>query len=160
MILREMCEDDLGPVMEMEEDLFSPGWSRESFLDFLRRKDTLFLVAADDKEMHKASQDGHSADEKGNCILGYCGVLMVLDEGDVVNVAVRRDRQGEGIGSFLMRNLTELAARRGVKRLHLEVRRGNERAIGLYSRFGFRQDGLRRDYYTDPVEDAVLMTRE
>ncbi|MCD8153347.1 MAG: ribosomal protein S18-alanine N-acetyltransferase [Clostridiales bacterium] len=145
MILREMCEDDLGPVMEMEEDLFSPGWSRESFLDFLRRKDTLFLVAAD---------------EKGNCILGYCGVLMVLDEGDVVNVAVRRDRQGEGIGSFLMRNLTELAARRGVKRLHLEVRRGNERAIGLYSRFGFRQDGLRRNYYTDPVEDAVLMTRE
>ena len=76
MILREMLVEDLDKVMEIEEDLFAVPWTKEGYFTFLTRKDAMFLVV----------------EEKGE-ILGYCGLLMVLDEGDVTNVAVRRDRQ-------------------------------------------------------------------
>ena len=97
-------------------------------------------------------------EEKGR-IQGYCGLLTVLDEGDVTNVAVRRDRQREGIGNFLMESMIRLAEERGITMIHLEVRAGNETAIRLYERQGVVRDGLRKGYYTDPTEDAVLMTR-
>ena len=131
MILREMLVDDLDQVMEIEEELFSVPWTKEGFLTFLMKENAMFLVV----------------EEKGR-ILGYCGLLTVLDEGDVTNVAVRRDRQREGIGNFLMESM-----------IRLEVRAGNETAIRLYERQGFVRDGLRKAYYTDPTEDAVLMTR-
>ena len=141
MILREMLVDDLDQVMEIEEELFSVPWTKEGFLTFLMKENGMFLVV----------------EEKGR-ILGYCGLLTVLDEGDVTNVAVRRDRQREGIGNFLMESMIRLAEERGITMIHLEVRAGNETAIRLYERQGFVRDGLRKGYYTDPTEDAVLMT--
>lgn len=143
MILREMLVDDLEQVMDIENDLFAVPWTKEGYFTFLTREDAMFLVV----------------EEKGR-ILGYCGLLMVLDEGDVTNVAVRRDRQREGIGRFLMNSLLRLAAERGVTTVHLEVRESNKTALRLYERMGFVQDGIRRNYYTEPVEDAVLMTRK
>lgn len=83
MILREMLVDDLDQVMEIEQDLFHVPWTKEGFFTFLTRDDAMFLVV-----------------EEKEKILGYCGLLMVLDEGDITNVAVRRDRQKEGIGAF------------------------------------------------------------
>lgn len=77
----------------------------------------------------------------------------------MTNVAVRRDRQREGIGNFLMESMIRLAEERGITMIHLEVRAGNETAIRLYERQGFVRDGLRKGCYTDPTEDAVLMTR-
>lgn len=142
MILREMLIDDLEQVMEIERELFHVPWTREGFFTFLTREDAMFLVV-EEKEQ----------------ILGYCGLLMVLDEGDITNVAVRRDRQKEGIGNFLMESLIRLAAERGVTTIHLEVRIGNGRAIRLYERNGFTRDGIRKGYYSDPIEDALLMTR-
>lgn len=143
MILREMLVEDLDEVMGIENDLFAAPWTKEGYFTFLTRDDSMFLVV----------------EEKGH-ILGYCGLLMVLDEGDVTNVAVRRDRQREGIGHFLMDGLVRLAAERGITTIHLEVRESNGTARRLYERMGFVQDGIRRHYYTDPVEDAVLMTRK
>ena len=142
MILREMLVDDLDQVMEIEEELFSVPWTKEGFLTFLMKENGMFLVV-----------------EEKDRILGYCGLLTVLDEGDVTNVAVRRDRQREGIGNFLMGSMIRLAEERGITMIHLEVRAGNETAIRLYERQGFVRDGLRKGYYTDPTEDAVLMTR-
>lgn len=142
MILREMLVEDLDQVMEIEKELFSPPWTREGFFTYLTHKDAMFLVV----------------EEKGE-ILAYCGLLMVLDEGDITNVAVRPDRQREGIGHFLMDSLIRLAEEQGVTTIHLEVRVGNDTAIRLYERMGFTRDGIRKQYYTDPVEDALLMTR-
>lgn len=142
MMVREMLVEDLDQVMEIEQDLFSVPWTREGFFTFLTRDHAMFLVV----------------EEKGK-ILGYCGLLMVLDEGDITNVAVKRERQSEGIGNFLMESLIRLAADLGVKTIHLEVRAGNEKAIRLYERVGFNRDGIRKKYYTDPTEDAILMTR-
>lgn len=141
MILREMLVEDLDQVMKIEESLFAVPWTREGYFTFLTRENSMFLVV----------------EEKGE-ILGYCGLLMVLDEGDVTNVAVRGDRQREGIGNFLMESLIRLSREQGIRMLHLEVRAGNETAIRLYERLGFVRDGLRKAYYTDPVEDAILMT--
>lgn len=143
MILREMMIDDLDQVLEIEEELFSVPWTREGFFTFLTRDDSMFLVV-----------------EEKEKILGYCGLLMVLDEGDVLNVAVRKDRQREGIGNFLMESLIRLSGQLGISMIHLEVRKGNETAIRLYERLGFERDGIRKGYYTDPVEDAVLMTKK
>ena len=83
MILREMLVDDLEQVMKIETELFSPPWTKEGFFTYLTRKDAMFLVV----------------EEKGE-ILAYCGLLMVLDEGDITNVAVRPDRQREGNWAF------------------------------------------------------------
>lgn len=142
MTLREMTVEDLDQVMEIEQDLFHVPWTREGYFTFLTRNDAMFLVV----------------EEKGR-ILGYCGLLMVLDEGDVTNVAVRRDRQKEGIGNFLMESLIRLADGLGVRIIHLEVRESNERAIRLYERIGFEKDGIRKNYYENPVENAILMTK-
>ena len=143
MILREMLVEDLDQVMELEKKLFgAAAWSREGFFTYLTKPDAMFLVV----------------EEKGR-ILGYCGVLMVLGEGDITNVAVSPERQREGIGAFLVGSMIKLAAEQDCPVLHLEVRESNAVARRLYKRLGFQEDGLRKNYYTDPVEDAILMTR-
>lgn len=143
MTVREMLVEDLPKVMEIEEELFGgEAWTEEGFFAFLTKSNALFLVV-----------------EEKEKILGYCGLLMVLDEGDITNVAVRKERQREGIGHFLVDSLIRLAAELGVTTIHLEVRAGNKTAIRLYERMNFVRDGLRRNYYTNPTEDAVLMTR-
>ena len=141
MILREMLVEDLDQVMEIEKDLFSVPWTKEGFLTFVLKDNAMFLVVEDKGE-----------------IVGYCGLLMVLDEGDITNVAIKRTRQNEGIGGFLMQSLIRLAGERGITTIHLEVRTGNSGAIRLYERSGFTRDGIRKGYYSDPVEDALLMT--
>ena len=142
MVLREMLVDDLEQVMKIENELFSPPWTREGFFTYLTRRDAMFLVV----------------EEKGE-ILAYCGLIMVLDEGDITNVAVRPDRQREGIGYFLVDSMLKMAEITGIHIVHLEVREGNATARRLYERLGFKEDGLRKNYYTDPTENAVLMTK-
>lgn len=142
MTFREMLVEDLNQVMEIENDLISPPWTREGFFTFLLKDENMFFVV----------------EEKGQ-ILGYCSMQTVLDEGDILNVAVTRDRQKEGIGYFLVDSMLMLAAARGIHIVHLEVRESNGSARRLYQRLGFKEDGFRKNYYTEPVENAVLMTK-
>lgn len=140
--IREMQLDDLDQVMVIENENFSSPWTETGFFTFLIRQDALFLVAEEEKK-----------------ILGYCGVVMVPDEGDITNVAVAKERQNQGIGKMLVEELVKKSREAGVTQLYLEVRKSNERAIHVYEKMGFVQNGLRKDYYEDPVEDAVLMKR-
>ena len=142
MTFREMLVEDLDQVMEIENDLISPPWTREGFFLFFLKDENMFFVV----------------EEKGQ-ILGYCSMQTVLDEGDILNVAVTRDRQKEGIGYFLVDSMLMLAAARGIHIVHLEVRESNGSARRLYQRLGFKEDGFRKNYYTEPVENAVLMTK-
>ena len=142
MTFREMLVEDLDQVMEIENDLISPPWTREGFFTFLLKDENMFFVV----------------EEKGQ-ILGYCSMQTVLDEGDILNVAVTRDRQKEGLGYFLVDSMLMLAAARGIHIVHLEVRESNGSARRLYQRLGFKEDGFRKNYYTEPVENAVLMTK-
>lgn len=142
IVVREMTPNDLEQVWEIEKELFSVPWTKEGFLTYLLKSEALFLVAEEKEE-----------------ILGYCGILMVLDEGDITNVAVKPSRQREGIGKLLLKSLLLLTGERGICQIHLEVRESNAQAIRLYEREGFVRDGLRKNYYTDPTENAILMTR-
>lgn len=140
--IREMQIDDLEEVMEIENNNFSKPWTETGFFSFLIRNDTLFLVA-----------------EKNENICGYCGVVMVTDEGDITNVAVSKQYQNQGIGGMLVDELIHRTKEAGVTRLFLEVRASNRPAIHLYQKKGFEQNGIRKNYYEAPVEDALLMMR-
>lgn len=140
--IRQMEIEDIDEVAAIEESLFSASWSPAGFFSFLLRDDTLFLVA----------------EEEGG-IIGYCGVVMVLDEGDITNVAVSVNHQGRGIGRQLVEAMIAKALERGVEHLHLEVRQSNERARTLYQKLGFQEVGLRKGYYEAPAEDGILMRR-
>ena len=141
MTLREMTVADLDSVAAIEETLMSPPWSKEGFFSFMTREEALFFVV-----------------EERAHILAYCGMLTVLDEADITNVVVCRQRQREGIGHFMLDGAMRLAMERGIRLFHLEVRAGNRPAIRLYENLGFVRDGLRKDYYTNPTEDAILMS--
>lgn len=141
--IREMQLDDLEQVMEIENENFSRPWTETGFFTFLIRQDTLFLVAQENDE-----------------ILGYCGVVMVQDEGDITNVSVKKEKQNQGIGNRLVQELIAKTKEQGITRLFLEVRESNQRAIHVYEKAGFVQNGLRKNYYEDPVEHAVLMMHE
>lgn len=142
MKIREMQIDDLEAAISIEEELFSQPWTAEGFFSFWLRADALFFVA-----------------EEAGEVVGYCGVLMVLDQGDVINVGVRQKWQRRGIGQSLMEVLIRETASRGVTTLFLEVRISNQAAISLYESLGFRQVGLRKGYYQDPMEDGITMCR-
>ncbi len=140
--IREMEFTDLEEILDIENALFSVPWSENGFFSFLLRNDTLFLVA----------------EEEGS-IVGYCGAVMVINEGDITNVAVSPNRQGRGIGRQLVQAMIQRTQDKGVTQLHLEVRASNQRAISLYQSLGFERVGVRPGYYEEPVEDGILMNR-
>ena len=92
-------------------------------------------------------------------VLGYCGLYMAADEGEVINVAVAKASQGKGIASRLMDALLDEGHARGVHRFFLEVRVSNDAAIRLYEKYGFKKQGIRKHFYILPDEDAYLMNR-
>lgn len=140
--IRQMEIEDIDKVVAIEESLFSAPWSSVGFFSFLMREDTLFLVAEEERD-----------------IIGYCGVVMVLDEGDITNVAVSTSFQSRGIGRQLVEAMITKTLERGVQRLHLEVRQSNEKARALYQKLGFQEIGIRKGYYDSPTEDGILMCR-
>ena len=91
--------------------------------------------------------------------MGYVGMMCVLDEGYIANVAVSPDWRRQGIGDALIAELLRRAVSRELAFVTLEVRAGNEAAKALYAKHGFVPVGLRKKYYASPTEDAVLMTK-
>lgn len=144
MNIQEMTWDNLEQVAAIERENFSVPWTETGFFTYLMREDALFLVAKDEQEQ----------------ILGYCGVLMAIDEGDITNISVKKEMQGTGIGTALLNELFVQTKERGVHTLFLEVRESNLRALALYEKQGFVRMGIRKNYYTDPTEDGITMCRK
>ena len=97
--------------------------------------------------------------EEENAILGYCGLYMAADEGEIINVAVCPKFRKKGIGDLLLTALIEEGHRNGVCRFFLEVRVSNAAAICLYEKHGFVRQGIRKNFYQDIHEDAYVMNR-
>lgn len=153
--IRPMDFGDIGAVMEIENaSETGSGWTETGLLTYLMRDDTLFLVAEEAASL--ASDNDEPAEGH---IVGYMGLLMVPEESDVLNIAVREDARRRGIATKLMNEVEKEAKKRGVTVFHLEVRESNTAALALYERLGFVRDGLRKNYYTEPVENAVTMTK-
>ena len=137
-----MTGDHLDEVAELERICFTTPWSRNMLVEELQNDCAAFLVALDDEDH----------------VAGYAGLLVVLDEGYIDNVAVRPECRRQGIGDRLL----EVFCRFGQAHLAfltLEVRPSNAAAVALYEKPGFQEAGRRKDYYTDPTEDALLLTR-
>ena len=137
------AEADLEAIEAIEVACFSLPWTREQLLSQLPDEQHEFLTAKDDT----------------GAVLGYVGMMTVLDEGYISNVAVRPDCRRRGIADALIREMLDAADRRELAFVTLEVRSGNEAAIALYAKQGFLPVGRRKNYYEFPREDAILMTK-
>ncbi len=135
-----MTERDLEQVLAIENDAFPRPWTRDHFLDELRSPHSFPLVAL--------GRDG--------VVLGYICPMQILDEGHILDVAVRKDFCGKGIGRLLVETSLRMCREKGSDFVSLEVRPSNVAAISLYRRLGFSEVGRRKGYYENG-EDALLM---
>jgi ribosomal-protein-alanine N-acetyltransferase len=150
MMIREMTPMDADAAAFIEKETFSQPWSRQAFLDSLANPNTMFLTAVEEC----------SESDDAPAVMGYVGMYLAGDEGEITNVAVARDFRRKGIGRALILELVARAAERGVSRIVLEVRVSNHPAIALYEQMGFCRVGTRRGFYDFPKEDADIMIRE
>ncbi len=141
--LKKLSLSDAPMLAVLEKECFSCPWSEESFIECLINDRFYFVGLFEDDEL-----------------IGYGSLVTVLDEGDVANIAVRSDKRGKGMGRTLLTALENEAKNRSVVYLHLEVRESNAPARNLYESFGFTPDGIRKNYYQKPLENAVLMTKK
>ena len=145
--LRHLVLDDLEKIDEIERRAYPTPWSRSMFAGELAKPTSICLGAFE-------------ADAEDGALVGYLVVSRYVDAWHVMNIAVDPDHRGRGIAKMLLERLFELTiddARRGYT---LEVRVSNETAIALYERLGFEARGLRRGYYTDNREDALIMWKD
>ena len=139
----ELKKEHCSQVAEIEKRTFSMPWSEKAFLECVESPDRHYFCAVCKEEVWG---DG-----------GYWGVL---DEAGIYNVAVKKDSRGRGIGKLLLTKLIDYGKSDNRKRFLLEVRFGNKAAIGLYEKLGFKEDGIRPNFYDEPKEDALLMSLE
>ena len=139
-----MTMDHVASVAELEKICFgTEAWSEKSVTSELTNVLSLWLVAMEE-----------------NAVAGYVGSQTVMDETDMMNVAVHPDYRRKGIAEALVISLVEALREKGSHCLTLEVRASNAPAIGLYEKLGFRQIGLRKNYYHNPKEDALILRKE
>ncbi|MEE3457869.1 MAG: ribosomal protein S18-alanine N-acetyltransferase [Lachnospiraceae bacterium] len=157
MTIREMNFDDIAEIAEIEKLYSETPWDANGLLTYLLRDDTIFLVA---DSLDFVPAEGEAPEDYYDTphLLGYAGLLMVPYEADILNITVRPEARRQGIATKLLGKIGELAEPRGVTVIHLEVRESNTPARTLYEKLGFTVDGIRKNYYERPRENAVLMT--
>ncbi|MEE3377935.1 MAG: ribosomal protein S18-alanine N-acetyltransferase [Lachnospiraceae bacterium] len=157
MTIREMNFDDIAEIAEIEKLYSETPWDANGLLTYLLRDDTIFLVA---DSLDFVPAEGEAPEDYYDTphLLGYAGLLMVPYEADILNITVRPEARRQGIATKLLGKIGELAEPRGVTVIHLEVRESNTPARTLYGKLGFTVDGIRKNYYERPRENAVLMT--
>jgi ribosomal-protein-alanine N-acetyltransferase len=132
-------------VLAIEEASFTNPWTRAMYLAELENTGVSYCFLA--------------RNEKGHAV-GFCSFWRVLDELHINNIAVLPEFRRAGVATALLTFVLEQGAILGARRATLEVRQSNEAARFLYERFGFSVAGVRRDYYTKPVEDALVLWRD
>ena len=141
--LEVMQVEDLPAVLEIENAVYPHPWSRANFLDSLYGGHEAWVL-----------RDGNGV------LLGYFLIMLIVDEAHLLNISVRGDLHGRGIGRLLLDKVAQMARDKGMAHILLEVQPSNVRAIRLYERFGFEQIGLRKAYYPaaeNTREDALVM---
>lgn len=142
MIIERMNESHVAAVAALEKLCFSEPWSENSIASELKNPLSLWLVAVEDGDL-----------------IGYIGSQSVMGESDMMNVAVHPDHRRKGLGEKLVIALCDALSGENTS-LTLEVRSSNAPAISLYEKLGFVQVGLRKNYYRNPKEDALILRKE
>lgn len=143
ILIRSMEIEDLEQVCNIENQIFSKPWTREGFLSSLSDSNNIYLVV-----------------QRNDEIVGYCGLWGVVGEGQINNVAVKSLFRGQGIGQCMLTKLLQEGKKNSLTSFTLEVRESNAVAIGLYERLGFQSVGIRKNFYEEPREGAVIMWLE
>jgi len=139
LIIREMTEDDIVPVSIIEEECFSMPWKPDDFRDMIERDNMTYVVA-----------------EYEGRIIGGAGLMCIVGEGNITNVALTKDFRGKGFSKPMLEALLIKGRELGCEAFTLEVRVSNEPAIRLYESLGFIKEGIRPGFYERPKEDAAI----
>lgn len=142
VIVRKMQPEDVPTVAALEAACFSEPWSEQAFLDALKQPEALMMTAVG----------------MGNNPMGYCGIYLSADEGEITNVAVRPDHRKQGIADAILTEVLSEAWKRGAQTIYLEVRESNLPAQRLYEKHGFVSCGIRKNFYRKPTEHAIVMS--
>lgn len=141
--LARMQVSDMAEVMSIENDVYPHPWTHGNFLDSLYSGYEIWTVR-----------------DAAGALGGYLLLMLSVDDAHLLNIAVRRDLQGQGVGRLLLTHAVELARDHGLHSILLEVRPSNDRAVTVYERFGFAGIGVRKGYYPaadNRREDAIVM---
>ncbi len=140
MIIRDLNLCDIWQVLEIAKDSFSIPWSKESFIKEYKNPQSIFKVVEFNDE-----------------IIGYIIAKKILDEAEILSIAVKQSFRRKGIAEALLKEILSTLKKEAVKVCYLEVRISNFSAINLYKKVGFKECGIRKNYYISPLEDALLM---
>ena len=138
---RFFSEADVEGIFNVSSLSFKTPWTFESIKNEINNPFAKYIVAFNESE-----------------ILGFIGGWIIASEGDIVNVAVHPNYRKFGIGSTLLKNFIDLGLQENWVKLNLEVRESNIAAQNLYKKFNFKLDGIRKEYYEDNKENAILMS--
>jgi ribosomal-protein-alanine N-acetyltransferase len=170
--LRPMTEADVPQVAEIEAESFPTTWPRTAYRRELSNRLARYLVLVDrahepitpeDQEPQRKSLLGFflrrpAGPPTSDYIVGYIGVWLMVDQAHIVAIAVREAYRRQGLGELLLSESIDMALSNGQESVTLEVRRTNLSAQALYEKYRFLKVGVRRRYYTDNKEDALIMT--
>ncbi|CAM4038195.1 ribosomal protein S18-alanine N-acetyltransferase [Mesobacillus zeae] len=138
---RSMAIKDIDSIYEIESRSFATPWSKEAFYnELIKNQFAVYTVVDVDQQT-----------------VGYGGMWIIVDEAHITNIALLPEYRGLGLGEALMRKMMEIAADKGVITMTLEVRVSNQPAQSLYRKLGFKDGAIRKQYYTDNMEDAIVM---
>lgn len=141
--IRKANSMDIADLVFIEEECFSTPWSRKSFAESFSHSPWHFFVAVDNKR-----------------VVGYGGVYLILDEGQISNIATLPAFRGKGIGKAILNEIIDTCRNQGCERITLELRESNKIARALYEACGFVEVGKRPNFYSSPSETAILMDKK
>ncbi len=132
---------DISDIARLEKICFSDPWSENAILESMKASTHFFVAKIENKTV------------------GYIGISAILDEGYITNVAVDPEFRRKGVATYLINRVFSLARKKALSFVSLEVRKSNSGAISLYNRHLFKEEGMRKNFYENPREDAIIMTR-
>ncbi len=134
--------DEIADVAALEKDIFSDAWTENGIRNTLCQENGIVLGMW-----------------RGDLLAGYVILYYVLDEGEIARIAVDPACRRQGVATGMLGHLVKICKKKGIWRLMLEARTSNEAALSFYKKSGFTEDGVRKGYYTNPCEDAILMSK-
>lgn len=153
-------------VAEIAKESLPEHWSLDAIKDVLNYNNNIYYVACDmENEVYEPGkmEDNGTEQErsrhslKKEQIIGFAGIMLIADEAELLNIALRQEYRGTGTGRKLLEKMLEKAKENGAGRMLLEVRKSNKAAIDLYEKYQFTRLGERKNYYSNPTEDAIIM---